>query len=41
VIPNYELEEQIMKQGERVKVLEPEWLREVVKERLKKAIEQY
>lgn len=41
VIPNYELEEQIMKQGERVKVLEPEWLREVVKERLKKALEQY
>lgn len=41
VIPNYELEEQIMKQGERVKVLEPEWLREVVKERLRKALEQY
>ena len=41
VIPNYELEEQIMKQGERVKVLEPEWLREVVKERLKIALNNY
>jgi predicted DNA-binding transcriptional regulator YafY len=41
VIPNYELEEQILKQGERVKVVEPLWLRQVVFERLKKAIEQY
>ena len=41
VIPNYELEEQIMKQGERVKVMEPKWLKEVVKERLSKALEQY
>jgi predicted DNA-binding transcriptional regulator YafY len=41
VIPNYELEEQILKQGERVKVLEPNWLHEGIKERLKKALEGY
>jgi predicted DNA-binding transcriptional regulator YafY len=41
VIPNYELQEQIMKQGERVKVLEPEWLREVIKNRLKAALQNY
>ena len=41
VIPNYELEEQILKQGERVKVLEPKWLREGIKERLKQALDGY
>lgn len=41
VIPNYELEEQILKQGERVKVLEPEWLREVVKSRIRAAMDKY
>lgn len=39
--PNYELEEQILKQGERVKVIEPNWLRERLKERILEAIENY
>lgn len=38
---NYELEEQILIQGERVKVLESEWLREEIKRRLKEALGQY
>lgn len=38
VRPNYELQEQILKQGERVKVLEPEWLKEEIKDRLKEAL---
>jgi len=41
VIPNYELEEQILKQGERVKVIEPQWLRDEVKRRLTAALEGY
>lgn len=41
VRPNYELQEQILKQGERVKVIEPEWLKEEIKERLLEAISQY
>ena len=41
VRPNYELEEQILKQGERVQVLEPEWLRELIKDRLLEAIGNY
>lgn len=41
VIPNYELEEQILKHGERVKVIEPQWLREEIKSRLLKAIDYY
>ena len=41
VVPNYELEEQILKQGERVKVVEPEWVRDGIKERLMKALERY
>lgn len=41
VRPNYELEEQILKQGERVQVLEPKWLRENIKDRLLKAIKFY
>ena len=41
VRPNYELQEQILKQGERVKVIEPEWLKEEIKERLFDALNQY
>jgi predicted DNA-binding transcriptional regulator YafY len=41
VIPNYELEEQILKHGERVKVIEPQWLREEIKSRLLKVIDYY
>lgn len=41
VRPNYELEEQILKQGERVTVLEPKWLRDNIKNRLLKAIKLY
>lgn len=41
VIPNYELEEQILKHAERVKVIEPEWLRDGIKERLKEAFGNY
>jgi len=41
VIPNYELEEQILRHGERVKVIEPQWLREEIKSRLQKAIHYY
>jgi len=41
VIPNYELEEQILKQGERVTVLEPEWLRKQIKDRIKNSLEKY
>jgi predicted DNA-binding transcriptional regulator YafY len=41
VIPNYELLEQILKHGERVKVIEPQWLREDIKLRLIKALNHY
>lgn len=41
VRPNYELQEQLLKQGERVKVLEPEWLREEIKRRLQLALLNY
>ena len=41
VKPNYELEEQILKQGERVKVLEPESLKEQIKKRLMEALGKY
>jgi predicted DNA-binding transcriptional regulator YafY len=41
VRPNYELQEQILKQGERVKVIEPEWLKKEIKERLLDALNQY
>ena len=41
VIPNYELEEQILKHGERVKVCKPEWLSHAIRDRLKEAFEQY
>jgi predicted DNA-binding transcriptional regulator YafY len=38
---NYELEEQILKQGEKVTVIEPLELKELIKNRLQKAIENY
>lgn len=38
---NYELEEQILKQGEKVKVIAPMELKELIKYRLQKAIENY
>jgi predicted DNA-binding transcriptional regulator YafY len=41
VCPNYELEEQILKQGERVKVVKPEWLRENIKKRINDALLNY
>lgn len=41
VRPNYELEEQILKQGERVTVLEPKWLRDNIKNRLLNTIKLY
>lgn len=37
ICPNYELEEQILKQGERVTVIQPEWLRHHVKKRIQMA----
>ena len=41
VCPNFELEEQILKQGERVRVLEPQWLRENIKKRINDALLNY
>lgn len=41
VRPNYELEEQILKHGERVRVLEPDWLKAKIRERLLTAFENY
>lgn len=38
VIPNYELETVILSFGENVKVLEPEWLMEKIKERWASAL---
>lgn len=38
VIPNYELESVFLSFGENVKVLEPEWLREKIIERLSGAL---
>ncbi len=38
---NYELEEQILKQGEKVKVIEPESLKQLIKERLLKTLGNY
>jgi predicted DNA-binding transcriptional regulator YafY len=38
---NYELEEQILKHGQRVKVLEPKSLRKIIKTRLKEALAAY
>ena len=41
VCPNYELEEQLLKQGERVTVLEPQWLRENIKKRINDSLLNY
>jgi len=41
VCPNYELEEQILKQGERVMVVQPLWLREAIKKRIKESFANY
>jgi predicted DNA-binding transcriptional regulator YafY len=41
VRPNYELQEQILKQGERVKVIEPDWLKEEIKSRMINALKNY
>lgn len=41
VRPNYELEEQILKHGDRIRVLEPTWLKEKIRERLILAINNY
>lgn len=41
LIPNYELEKVIMEFGETVEVLEPEYLREQIKNRLREALERY
>lgn len=41
VIPNYELTQQILKHGDRVKVIEPEWLVDEIKENLKKNFKNY
>lgn len=38
---NYELEEQILKQGEKVKVIEPIELKELIKNRITSALEKY
>ena len=39
--PNYELEEQLLKQGEKVEVIAPLWLRNRIKERMEKALKRY
>ena len=41
VCPNFELEEQILKQGDRVRVLEPEWLRKSILDRIRRALDNY
>ena len=41
VCPNYELEEQLLKQGERVTVLEPQWLKENIKKRINDSLLNY
>jgi len=41
VIPNYEILEQILKHGDRVKVMEPAWLKSEIIGRLKSALNQY
>jgi len=41
VIPNYELLEQILKHGDRVKVMEPAWLKSEIIGRLTSALNQY
>jgi predicted DNA-binding transcriptional regulator YafY len=39
--PNYELEEQLLKQGEKVTVIEPLWLKDKIKNRLQLALKKY
>lgn len=41
VVPNYELTQQILKHGETVKVIEPQWLVDEIKEILKRIIKKY
>ena len=41
VIPNYELTQQILKHGDRVRVIEPEWLKNEVETTLYKALKNY
>ncbi len=41
VAPNYELTQQILKHGDTVKVLEPEWLAAEIKDTLKRTLEKY
>jgi predicted DNA-binding transcriptional regulator YafY len=41
VIPNYELTQLILKHGDTVKVIEPGWLVEEIKENLKRTIDKY
>jgi len=41
VIPNYELTQLILKHGDTVKVIEPEWLVDEIKESLKRTISKY
>ncbi len=41
VIPNYELTQLILKHGDTVKVIEPEWLADEIKENLKRTMENY
>jgi predicted DNA-binding transcriptional regulator YafY len=41
VIPNYELESLILQYGERIEVLQPEWLRKKISDRLKDASGKY
>ena len=41
VIPNFELTQRILMQGSSVEVIEPEWLREEIKENLQKAVQKY
>ena len=41
IIPNYELNQKILMHGNTVKVIEPEWLVEEIKENLKNTLEKY
>ncbi len=41
VVPNYELTQHILKHGDKVKVLEPAWLAEEIKQILKKTLKNY
>lgn len=41
IVPNYELIQQILMQHDQVKVLEPEWLANEIKEHLRRALDQY